>query len=336
MAREVPQLKAEEVGEQNVTCNCNIKRSDQLLSTMYGATKGVTWCTSGRTAPGSIILQIALGCRGSYVRHMRRRWWVTIVLLCVLSVTLAVLWPRRAPMYEGKSLDAWLRDFDGGLPGPSWQAAEAVRHMGTNAVPILIAKVSHRQQNPEPAWHWRLRQLLGWQSVVKVREWNHDRHEALAALDALGPDAKAAVPALEKLLAENPPDQRAQIVLARIGPAAIPALSSELTNEQRVIRFGARLCMDMMQSNSPILSPKTPNEAEFRRRGTKFNLLLLGAAWEEYRAQHPQQLTQSTNPPADERLGDTIRYLDAAMGYRSNQPPAVSAPSAQPRPSPYE
>ena len=221
---------------------------------------------------------------------MRRRWWVISALLTGLALTLALVRTQRGLTYQGRSLDSWLRDFEGGLPGASWQAAEAVRHMGTNAVPVLIAKVSNRQRTPEPAWRGRMRELLSWQSLVKVREWNHDRHEALAALDALGPDAKAAVPALEKLLSEKPPDQRALIVLARIGPDAIPALSSALTNQQRVVRFGARLCLDMMQSNSPIISPTTPNDAEFRRRGTYFNHLLLGAAFQEYKAQHPQEL----------------------------------------------
>lgn len=236
------------------------------------------------------LREIATGPRGLYDGRMRRRWWVIIALLCAVSVMLALVLTERGPTYQGRSLDSWLRDFEGGLPGPSWEAAEAVRHMGTNAVPVLIARVSHRQRTPEPAWHSRISQLLSWQSLVKVRAWNHDRHEALAALDALGPDAKAAVPVLERLLSEKPPDQRALIVLARIGPDAIPALSRALTNDQRVVRFGARLCLDMMQSNSPIVSPATPNEAEFMRRGVYFNNLLLRAAWEEYRAQHPQEL----------------------------------------------
>ena len=229
---------------------------------------------------------------------MRRRWWVIIALVCALGAMLAFVLTERGPTYQGRSLDSWLRDFEGGLPGASWEAAEAVRHMGTNAVPVLIARVSHRQRTPEPAWHSRISQLLSCQSLVKVRAWNHDRHEALAALDALGPDAGAAVPALEKLLGEKPPDHRALIVLARIGPDAIPALSRALTNQHSAVRFGARLCVDLMQSNSPIVSPRTPTEAEFRHRGVQFNHLLIGAAFQEYKAQHPQELAWTNVEPA--------------------------------------
>lgn len=44
-AHEVPQLNAEEAEDQNVTCNLNISGALICVSTMYGATKGVTRCT---------------------------------------------------------------------------------------------------------------------------------------------------------------------------------------------------------------------------------------------------------------------------------------------------
>jgi hypothetical protein len=235
-----------------------------------------------------------------------------------------------------------------------WRAADAVRHIGTNAVPLLVSQLSHRRAGPEPSWRWKIDRLLSRQSLVKVPPWqpSDDRSEALAALDALRPNAKAGLPALEGLLSEKWPDQRALLVLASIGPEAIPALTRALTNEQKMVRFGARSCLDMMQSHSPIVFPRTPAEAEFTGRACQFNITILRAAFEDYKAQHPEellpktgepgraglpgQLTQSTNPTADAGLGDIVRYLEGAMGYSSNQLPATSAPSAQPRRNPFE
>ena len=264
-------------------------------------------------------------------------------------MVLIVASPGRGPMYRGRSLRSWLQDFDGDSYPVRWRAADAVRDIGTNAVPFLISQLSHQRAGPEPSWRWKMDQLLSQQSVVKVPPWqpHDDRSEALAALDSLGPNAKAALPVLEGLLSEKPPDQRALLVLARIGPEAAPALNRALNNEERIVRFGARSCLDMMQSNSPIVFPKTPAEAEFARRQCQFNLAILRAAFEDHKAQQlpksapgivglPGQLTQCTNPLADEGLGDIVRYLDGAMGYSTNQPPATSAPSAQPPPNPFE
>jgi len=201
-----------------------------------------------------------------------------IAVLGGILLVVAAGWAHREPVYQGRPLSVWLRGFDGETAEARWRSAEAFRHMGPGVVPRLTSRLSHARPGPEPKWRQWIRELLSRQSVVKI-----------AALDALGPDARAAVPALEGLLHQSPPDHRALIVLARIGPEAVSVLNRALTNDTRVIRMGARVCLDGMRSHSDLVFPKTPEDADFMRRSCEFNLKMLQSAFQEYRSQHPEQ-----------------------------------------------
>ena len=229
---------------------------------------------------------------------MRRRSWILISVLCGVGLLLAIGWPQAEPEYEGRPLSAWLRGFESDTMEVRWQSAEAVRHMGTNALPLLITQLECKVTVREPRWRQVLRALLDKQSLIKINlpRPANERAEVLAALDALGPAARDAVPALEALLHENPPDPRAPLVLARLGPDAVPALTRALTNDEKAIRFGARACLDMLQSHSEILFPKSPQDAEFMRRTCEFNLKVLKASFEDYKTQHPEQFSPDGRP----------------------------------------
>lgn len=225
---------------------------------------------------------------------MRRLWWVIVALLTCVVLALAFARPPSGPTYQGRSLASWLRCFEGGeLPQTRYRAAEAVRGMGTNIVPLLVSQLSHPRARLEPPWRHEIRGLLSRLPVLNILPFPaDDRSEALAALDALGPNAQAALPALEGLLHENPPDQRALLVIVRIGPEGVPVLTSALTNDERIVRVAARTCFDMMPSNSPVLFPRTLEQADFLRRNVQFNLMMMGEALKEYRAQHPDEFSQ--------------------------------------------
>jgi hypothetical protein len=252
-----------------------------------------------------------------------------LAILSGLLLVLAVAWPLSGPTYQGKSLRVWLKDFEAESPEARWRAAEAVRHMGTSAVPLLIPQLSYGRPHPEPQWRQRIRALLSRQSVIKLHPFrpSDERGQALAALDALGPNAKAAVPALEGLLRERPPDHRALLVLARIGPEAVPTLTRALTNEEKVIRLGARSCLEMMRSHSEVLFPKTPQDAEFMRRTCQFNLTLLQGAYREYQSQHPEQFLADgidSRPPPRLPPG----FVPPRVPTTNSRPAALHRPAA--------
>jgi hypothetical protein len=118
------------------------------------------------------------------------------------------------------------------------------------------------------------------------------RRRGLAGLDALGPEARAALPTLEKMLHTKPPDPTALYVVARLGPTGLPLLSAALTNEERVIRIEARVCLEMVRTHSELLYGDLmvpSNAACFDYRVCEFNVRVLRGALEEYKAQHPEQ-----------------------------------------------
>jgi hypothetical protein len=143
-----------------------------------------------------------------------------------------LLLSEREPAWEGRSLSSWLEDFDT-LPWNETNApvVHAVRAMGTNAIPFLVADLLER----DPKWARRLRwRLRNWQVPwVERAPAEQARNRALRALRALGPDAAPALP----LLIEEIKKGQGQNGLPWIGVSAIvdsvdetiPTITNELS-----------------------------------------------------------------------------------------------------------
>jgi len=228
---------------------------------------------------------------------MTRRSRIVLLVFCSVAVvaTVCCLVLPREPAYAGQSLSSWLRGFEGDTREARTQAAEAVQHIGTNGLPILVAMLRDPGPKNEAGWRRLLRNLLSKQSLITVNipRPPNPRSQALAALDALGPVGKDAVPQVEKLLAETPPDPRALLVLARMGPSGVPPLTRALTNNERAIRFGARACLNAIEAKSELVYPQDP-EADFLRRNCELNLAVLQAALLEYKRDHPEGMMLPT------------------------------------------
>jgi hypothetical protein len=144
-----------------------------------------------------------------------KRKKVTIVAagMIVAAVLVVVLWPgEKEPEYQGKKLSEWLDTYDsyfGGSQFPTLggmeEAAEAVRHIGTNCVPVLL-----RWYCDEPSsWRTKLREILqkapgrlGRLAAYKEPspERRFRRHRlARYGFIILGPQASSAIPELKRL-----------------------------------------------------------------------------------------------------------------------------------------
>lgn len=145
------------------------------------------------------------------------------VLLAVGTTTLAVKemeTPRQSgsvpdPVYQGKRLSVWLEAFNyekHKFEGPeAREAKEAVRHIGTNGIPLLL---------------WMLRAKDADLST-KNGEPSEKRNEASEAFRTLGASAKDAVPELIAILEQKLPaasQYGAEKALRWIGPPAAPAV----------------------------------------------------------------------------------------------------------------
>lgn len=238
-------------------------------------------------------------------RSVLKRKSIRLLGLSAIALMVSVsVWAllSHEPVYQGRNLAAWLADFEDDQIERRVLASTAVKHIGVEAVPFLIQRLRY---DPNTAkrdsrfLRWK-RQALEWlnkYTFIKVspaRPANR-RRQALAALDSLGPLATNALPALEKLLDEKPPDPQALYVVARIGPQGLPVLYRALTNstssEAKLLRLEAEVCFEMLKTHSAILFPRVesgPDASFFDRRICEFNSMILRAAAKDYRSRHPE------------------------------------------------
>lgn len=151
-----------------------------------------------------------------------------ILLLIVAGILLLsagwLLFGRREPSYQGRTLTQWLRAAQGESPESDSVEARAIRHIGTNAIPTLLAYAA--------AWDTPLTKFLVHWRALHPRFYlpvssQYDK-ETLGEIGfaLLGPEEKSAVPELIRLLRENDYAEwtSAARCLASIGPAAEPAV----------------------------------------------------------------------------------------------------------------
>ncbi len=176
---------------------------------------------------------------------MKRR--MRIMLICFFCVAVAGLYVFTRPQlsYKGRSLSSWLEQLDCTYPvgdydpGRSWQAqmssegaeaAEAIRQMGTNAVPSLLQWLENTNQDG------RVRIELGAilhrlsAGRIDLPRIADQRRRAALGLAALGPMAKPGIPALTRTINDEKLSAQGCTALASIGPEGWVVLTRALDN----------------------------------------------------------------------------------------------------------
>lgn len=178
---------------------------------------------------------------------MTRRWRITLIIVAVVSLAGIAFWLLRPsePVHEGRPLSAWLEDLTSTRDGVEHErATEAVRAIGTNAVPHLLRLARYEDSRWRVTLNHWLRELpenLS-PSLAQLEErerWN----QALAGFLALGPEAKDSVPALTELMMTSERPSMAPLYLQAIGTNGIPALVSALTLSNRANRVSAVMAL---------------------------------------------------------------------------------------------
>lgn len=196
-------------------------------------------------------------------------WWSRSIALFVIILLIGLVWffacqPRHEPIYMGKSLTSWLQTYAPSSPhgrgSREWnQADEAIHHIGTNAIPILLEMIDQRDSELK----LRLMDLLRKQHLVKVHfvpaaELNA---EATKAFIALGSVAKGAVPDLLKMLNGNISTESLAAIedtLGWIGPdarPAIPVLLQGATNSNSKVRANALWALGEIHTEPQVCVP---------------------------------------------------------------------------------
>jgi hypothetical protein len=187
-----------------------------------------------------------------------------IAVAVLVGVLVAIFRPEREPEYGGKRLSEWVDHYYDPISGNfsatnvtfvvNEGAVDAIRHIGTNAVPYLIRWI---------AWEPRLWRIKLDQAIDKLlrrpaRSWVADEKHlrgihAAAAFQAVGAEAVVAIPALCRLM--NDPNARlgavrAATALGGIGKEGLPPLISALTNRPLVHAYATE-AIKRIGSNSP-------------------------------------------------------------------------------------
>jgi hypothetical protein len=187
-------------------------------------------------------------------RGRKKIIWAGLVFLAVAFVTLLLFapQPRKEPTYKGRTLTQWLTRLDDGqVDGisssalPSFtpkqiEAAEAIRAIGTNALPALMENI--RAHPSDRALRFKLMRLLriggismhssnGTIFSSDITSEDRIRWRAAQGISALGPLAKPAVPELTGLLFTNyfhSSIKEAAYALAGIGPQGVAVLTNAI------------------------------------------------------------------------------------------------------------
>lgn len=181
-----------------------------------------------------------------------RRRLIVLAGSIVLLVALVFFTRSREPRYQGHTLTYWVLACYWTAPDKPTrqQAADAIRQIGTNAVPFLLDWIHYEapfeRRDREESSTARLRWLVS-KLGIEVSSGLTDTEQLRAdatwfALGILGADAKSAVPELTRLLNEPRTSTavgRAALGLGRMGEPGLPSLQAALTNGYRTVRCRA-------------------------------------------------------------------------------------------------
>jgi hypothetical protein len=162
-----------------------------------------------------------------------QKLYLVFILSAAAFLTIAVrqvLFPNE-PHYHGRGLTAWLYQsrhhtledqYDRQRPARMLEADDAIRQIGTNALPRLLKMLVVKERPP--------RSIIEFCYSAAFLLDRKSSRLALSGFEVLGPIARPAVPALINLLNDQDAEIRCQGAngLAAIGPAAADAIPTLL------------------------------------------------------------------------------------------------------------
>lgn len=266
-----------------------------------------------------------------------RKWsrWVWFLLVGVLVMVFA--WERLAPhepSYQGTELTEYLRA--GGLEGLNREGVEAVRQIGTNAIPTLLKLL----QAKDSRLKLRFAELVEKQHLVKIefRSANDDWQCAVNGLQALETNADFAVPAIcdlyRKRLLTGDRNQFSW-ALAKLGPnakAAVPDLIAALSHTNGQVRYDALYALGKIRMRPDLAVPALMNAAvrdsDSENRGMAINAVSVYGtnAWSAI----PELVELATNRDVGIR-GGALRALGTINGTPALVVPVLTNGLADPK-----
>jgi HEAT repeat protein len=183
------------------------------------------------------------------------------MLAMLLGVTVYLTSPSE-PRFQGVWLSEWVEGLENTDLASKWgtdkqsgrdRAAEAIRHMGTNTLPVLLKMLRYKDS--------RLKLILyGFcEEHFRVQFNRADYYHMVAgeALELLGAKALPAMPEIMKLLGEENHDAYnvPQSVMANLGAETVLPLTYALTNQNSNVRIGAATVLGRIHQRADLAVP---------------------------------------------------------------------------------
>lgn len=192
---------------------------------------------------------------------MNRRLRITIIGVLVAALGLAAwfLFRSNEPVYQGRKISTWLWELEVSpdTVSPSWkESVQAVRALGTNALPWLLARLPARDSRLKVETVSWVQDTLGLDledSLATVQ-----RRRALVAFQILGRVAEPAIPQLTALVsaADVETASSALTALASIGgPRTLEPLLAALTNVSPGVSIPAAATLGSLRSRARLAVP---------------------------------------------------------------------------------
>jgi HEAT repeat protein len=174
----------------------------------------------------------------------RKKILVSLAPLTVLGGVLWELWCSRIPdpIYEGKPLSYWLSTYKtaSSIPPSTVKADLAVRHAGTNAIPLLLRFLSAHDSV------FKLK-MMNWAAKQHFIRFPFDyarnrRFQAECGFQALGSDGSNAVPELIRIHEMTSSQDGRYIIIETFGwigsgaEQAVPLVFQAATNSDTILR----------------------------------------------------------------------------------------------------
>jgi HEAT repeat protein len=188
----------------------------------------------------------------------KRRFILGILALGILAALILAFTRPREPSYKGRSLSHWVQRY---FQGRSWdygqdvEADEAVQHIGTNAIPYLLAWL----RTEEPAWQPKWKELTDrLPEPIRPKKQFPVRYGVPGAFGALGAEARTALPELTKLAHDTNHLATAFLAtwaLGKIKLEDIWPLATVLTNGFTFIKDAAWVGIRRQGTNAEVAIP---------------------------------------------------------------------------------
>jgi DnaJ-domain-containing protein 1 len=165
----------------------------------------------------------------------------------------------REPVYQGKRLSQWLDEYNrAGHVDGDWSKMEpistAIRAMGTNSLPFLLARIKHT----EPSLEKKFFEMIAKQRWVKLPLYGEDIYAmpSVMALNVIGSNAAPLCPELLKVAGDPRSCAHGMMALFAIGPAAIPTLSKICQSKVPFLRAQAIITISELNAAILLVDPK--------------------------------------------------------------------------------